>query len=107
MDYDGGVFLWNIIFKTFKALATELLQLHHGFWGFFFLNFIFPSPPTQLLVCGYSSLRWQEVSLLLDSPVSHQCEKEERLYMALLGHVEAGGVSNRAEEKLCSDSVQK
>lgn len=77
------------------------------FGVFFFLNFIFPSPPTQLLVCGYSSLRWQEVSLLLDSPVSHQCEKEERLYLALLGHGEAGGVSNRAEEKLCSDSVQK
>lgn len=36
MDYDGGVFLWNIIFKTFKALATELLQLHHGFGVFFF-----------------------------------------------------------------------
>lgn len=56
MDYDGAVLIWNIIFKTCKALATELLQLYCVVC---FLNFIFPpSPLKQLLVCGYPSLHW-------------------------------------------------
>lgn len=54
MDCDGGVFLWNIIFKTCNALATELLQLYHIFNFLIFSNILWclaiwpPSPQHSL-----------------------------------------------------------
>lgn len=79
MDYDGGVFLWNIIFKTCKALAAELLQLHQ----IFTLSLYFITFPTTFSV-WLLQLKWTWLSLLLswaltpqDSVRSHQHEEEK------------------------------
>lgn len=53
MDYDGGVFLWNIIFKTCKALAADLLQLHQIFTLSLYFTLLLSQ---QLSVFGYFSL---------------------------------------------------